>query len=55
MPPQSKLKKNQQLKNIYFRQSSNKGKDIGGKMVLLDTYLKLNIVATYFVAFKIKN
>ena len=41
------IKKNHQLKNIYFRQSSNKGKDIGGKMVLFDAYLKLNKQSEY--------
>ncbi len=29
----------QYLKKVIFRKSSNQGKDIGGKLVLLDTYL----------------
>ena len=32
---------------IVFRQSSNKGKDIGGKMLLLDSYQKLGMGTEY--------
>lgn len=39
---QAPLKESSNLKTIIYRKSSNKGKDIGGKMVLLDAYLKLN-------------
>ena len=38
---------NSYLKNIIVRQSPNTGKDIGGKLVLLDTYLKLGMQTEY--------
>ena len=39
--------KNAALNNIIYRHSSNKGKDIGGKMVLIDSYLKLKSPTPY--------
>lgn len=41
------IRENKLLQNTYFRHSSNKGKDIGGKMVLLNAYLKLNRQSEY--------
>lgn len=35
--------------NVVFRRSTNVGKDIGGKFVLLDTYLRLGIKTKYIV------
>lgn len=35
------------LNRIIYRKSSNKGKDIGGKLVLLDAYLKLDFDTEY--------
>ena len=37
------------INKIIFRQSSNKGKDIGGKMVLLDAYQKLDFKTEFGV------
>jgi lipopolysaccharide biosynthesis protein len=33
--------------NLIIRESSNKGKDIGGKLILLDTYYKLGEITKY--------
>lgn len=38
---------NGNLKKIIVRQSPNKGKDIGGKLVLLDAFLKLGMQTEY--------
>lgn len=38
---------NNTTNQVFFRKSSNKGKDIGGKMVLLDTYIKLNLTTEF--------
>lgn len=35
--------------DFYLRKSSNQGKDIGGKLVLLDTYLRAGIKSEYMV------
>lgn len=35
------------LQQLIIRHSTNKGKDIGGKMVLVDAYLKLNTQSDY--------
>ena len=37
------------LNQIYFRKSTNKGKDIGGKLVLMDAYMKLGIGGKYIL------
>jgi lipopolysaccharide biosynthesis protein len=37
------------LKRIILRKSPNKGKDIGGKLVLLDAGLKEGIVSDYYI------
>jgi lipopolysaccharide biosynthesis protein len=38
-----------QINKFFLRKSANKGKDIGGKMVLLDAYLRLNEKTEYLV------
>jgi lipopolysaccharide biosynthesis protein len=35
------------LKEVFFRQSPNQGKDIGGKLVLMDAYQKLGLQTEY--------
>jgi hypothetical protein len=37
------------FKKVYFLVTSNIGKDIGGKMALIDIYLLLNIKSTYVI------
>ena len=37
------------LQQLIIRQSTNKGKDIGGKMVLMDAYLKLETKSDYLL------
>jgi len=44
-----KIKKN--IQKIIFRYSPNKGKDIGGKLILLDAYLRLNLETDYGLFF----
>ncbi|RNI29229.1 rhamnan synthesis F family protein [Rufibacter latericius] len=38
-----------QIQNIIHRRSTNVGKDIGGKLVLMDAYLRLGIKTKYLV------
>lgn len=37
------------LNQLHTRESTNKGKDIGGKLVLMDAYLKLGIQSDYIL------
>lgn len=37
------------LQSIYFNQSPNRGKDIGGKLVLMNAYLRLGIESDYIL------
>lgn len=37
------------LQQLIIRQSTNKGKDIGGKLVLMDAYLKLGVKSDYLL------
>lgn len=37
------------LQQLYKRESTNKGKDIGGKLILMDAYLKLGIQSDYIL------
>src|SRR5687767_3168267 len=39
----------QYLKRIIFRKSTNRGKDIGGKLVLLDTYLHSKLGSEFII------
>ena len=34
---------------LYIKESTNRGKDIGGKLVLMDTYLKLELKSDYIL------
>lgn len=44
-----KTAQGQYLNNIIFRRSPNKGKDIGGKLVLLDAYLHLKQESEFMI------
>jgi lipopolysaccharide biosynthesis protein len=37
------------INKIILRRSPNKGKDIGGKMILMDTYLRLQMESEYII------
>jgi len=37
------------LQRVYKRESSNKGKDIGGKLILMDAYLRAGIQSDYIL------
>ncbi|WP_081146609.1 rhamnan synthesis F family protein [Niastella vici] len=37
------------LQHLYKKESTNKGKDIGGKLVLMDTYLKMGVQSDYIL------
>lgn len=41
----------QNIQKIIFRYSPNKGKDIGGKLILLDSYLHINIETEFGLFF----
>jgi len=37
------------LQHLYKKESTNKGKDIGGKLVLMDAYLKMEVQSDYIL------
>jgi lipopolysaccharide biosynthesis protein len=48
-PQTESLLSGSELKHIYKRASTNKGKDIGGKLVLMDAYLRSGIHSDYIL------
>ncbi len=42
-------------KNLYIRLSPNKGKDLGGKLVLMDSFLKMAVSSKYLLLMHDKN